>query len=148
MNRTPPRTRREVLRGVTGLTLGSALSGCLSNRDDTEFRIGYIEGLNRTTESHDVSVRVSVGEETVYDETHRVGAADSSKSGFVVDEALPDASRSFQVEVRLDGGDWETTLVPDHVDASCVDLLYLIERPSDRIQDPLSSFVSGCGSEQ
>lgn len=141
--------RRGVIRGLAGLALGGALAGCFEQRPNEAYRIGRLEGVNRTTNPHDVGIRISVGDETVYEKIHRIGpdSEDSGSGGFVVDTDLPDSNRPYQVEAKLDAGDWKTTLAPERVDTSCVDLLYLIEATDGSNAATLSEFASGCGSE-
>jgi|GEM_PF-6654900 len=106
--------RRGVIRGLAGLALGGALAGCFEQRPNEAYRIGRLEGVNRTTNPHDVGIRISVGDETVYEKIHRIGpdSEDSGSGGFVVDTDLPDSNRPYQVEAKLDAGDWKTTLAP------------------------------------
>ena len=137
--------RRELLGGVSGTVLGSVVAGCLTRRGDRDYRIASVEGLNRSRERHEVTVRVSAGGETVYSDTHGLaGSSAGSVDGFLIDEALPDDERPYTVEARLDEGEWTTTHSPDNVDVDCVELLYLVEQPGSRASDGFSAFVSSC----
>jgi len=141
-------SRRALLRVGAGLVASSAVAGCLGSREEG-YRIGSVQGLNRSPERHEIALRVLAGDETLYSVTHDLDpGSEDSPTGFLADERLPDEERPYEVEVRLNDRDWETTLTSDQDSYDCIQLLYLVERVELQTASRLSSFSGYCDSEE
>lgn len=147
MGTTPSISRRKFVSGSFCLALASLPAGCLTPEEKTSYQIESIESLNRTTESHEIHIRISSSDNVFFSKKHTL-TPEGSTSGLLINEEIPDERRPYKVEVRLNEGDWSTTVTPDQVSAECLKLLYLIEPVGDRNQTPLSAFVSNCRTEE
>jgi len=108
--------RRTLIGSVS--SLGVVLfAGCVETEENAEsVELCWLGVSNRTDTSHNVSLRVTEDDKTLYEETISVEASDEGSAGefSVPSSELPSGAGAYLVEARLDD-DWTEVYLPDVV---------------------------------
>ncbi|APW99873.1 hypothetical protein CHINAEXTREME_19795 [Halobiforma lacisalsi AJ5] len=151
---SPHCTRRRIL--ATSTTVPLVLGGCLDRATETaavDTRLAGLTVVNFDDERHVVHARMVEDDESVYERSLEVPAADSETGnpGEAVFEGIPAEAGGYVLHARRDDQTREERKTVDfrEYDHECVELMI---RVGDPVRDDLESYLSiwrsfGCSAD-